>query len=64
MTYRNLTSEQFNKVKDLASHRCTKLGLKTIGEYKRVGNEIIDEIEAGKLKFIFDCQNNIVIVEN
>lgn len=51
MVYRNLTKEQFRVVKEMARIRLEEQGLKTIGDYKRVGNEIIDEIEAGTLSF-------------
>ena len=64
MAYRDLTPEQFSSVKSLAAHICTTKGLKTIGEYKRVGNEIIDEIESGKKRFITDCENKTVIVDS
>jgi len=63
MAYRNLTQEQFSAVRELAIYLCKTNGQKTIGEYKKVGNEIIDEIEAGTKKFATDCTNRIVIVE-
>ena len=63
MAYRNLTQDQFSAVKDLAAYICEERKLKTIGEYKRVGNEIIDEIEAGTKSFSTDCQNKISIIE-
>ncbi len=47
MAYRNLTKKQFELVKEIARERCEAEGLKTIGEYKRMGNEIIDQIESG-----------------
>ncbi len=49
MGYRNLTHNQFELVKKRAAERCRAEGLKTIGEYKRVGNEIIDQIENGEI---------------
>ena len=64
MAYRNLTQEQFSAVKNLAGHICDTKGLKTIGEYKRIGNDIIDEIEAGTKSFLTDCENKVVIVES
>ena len=62
MSYRNLTQEQFGAVKSLAAHICENKGLKTIGDYKRLANEIIDEIEKGDKKFITDCENRVLIV--
>jgi len=64
MPYRNLTSEQFEAVKKLAAHLCIEKKLKTVGEYKKVANEIIDEIDAGKKRFVTDCASNIVILTN
>ncbi len=51
MAYRNLTVEQFGVIKDAAAKICTTLGLKTIGDFKRIGNELIDEIENNNLSF-------------
>lgn len=51
MAYRNLTSEQFQVIKDAAAKVCDQKGLKAIGEYKRVANIIIDKIEAGELTY-------------
>ena len=51
MGYRNLSKEQFSVVKDAAAKVCTAYGLKTIGDFKRIGNELIDEVEAGGLSF-------------
>lgn len=51
MAYRDLSNEQFGVVKDAAKKVCEANGLKTIGDFKRVGNGIIDEIEAGNLTF-------------
>ena len=62
MGYRNLTQKQFLAVKDIAAYICTEQKLKTIGEYKRVGNEIIDDIESGTKKFVTDCKGDIFIV--
>ena len=49
MGYRNLTKKQFDLVKEVAAERCKAQGLKTIGEYKRMGNDIIDQIESGEI---------------
>lgn len=49
MAYRNLTKKQFELVKETARERCTAQQLKTVGEYKRIANEIIDQIESGKI---------------
>jgi len=49
--YRNLTKEQFQVVKDTAAEICTRRKMKTIGEYKRMGNIIIDKIESGEVKW-------------
>lgn len=51
MAYRNLTPEQFNLVKDVAKTICTAKGLKTIGDFKRIGNQVIDRLESGALTF-------------
>ena len=51
MAYRNLTPEQFATVKDAAEKVCIAKGLKTIGDFKRIGNEIIDRLENGGLTF-------------
>jgi hypothetical protein len=51
VAYRNLSKEQFSVVKDAAKKVCDDNGLKTIGDFKQVGNKIIDEIEAGNLTF-------------
>ena len=51
MGYRNLSQEQFSVIKDAAAKVCTVTGLKTIKEFKRIGNELIDEIEIGGLSF-------------
>ena len=64
MAYRNLSPEQFAEVKELAAFLCEERGLKTIGEYKRVGNEIIDEIESGLKKFVTDCKDSVVIIDS
>jgi len=49
--YRNLTAEEFKVVKNAAAKICTEKDLKTSGDYKRVENELIDEIKAGRLTF-------------
>ena len=49
MSYRGLSSEQFELVKDEATRLCEEQGLKTIGDFKRVGNEVIDKIESGEI---------------
>lgn len=51
MGYRNLSQEQFDVIKDAAAKVCTVSGLKTIRDFKRIGNELIDEIENGRLTF-------------
>lgn len=59
MAYRNLTVEQFGVIKDAAAKVCTVSGLKTIGDFKRIGNELIDEIENGSLSFADLLQQEI-----
>ncbi len=49
MAYRNLTKKQFDLIKETARERCESECLKTIGEYKRLANEIIDQIESGEI---------------
>lgn len=51
MAYRNLTVEQFTTIKDAAAKVCEAFNLKTVGDFKRVGNELIYEIEKGNLSF-------------
>lgn len=51
MGYRNLTREQFSVIKDAAKKVCEQNDLKTIGDFKRVGNGLIDEIEAKSMDF-------------
>ncbi len=51
MGYRNLTQGQFRTVKEEAARRCKAAGLTTVADFKRTGNEIIDEIESGKITF-------------
>lgn len=51
MAYRNLTQEQFKVVKDAAAKICTSKGLMTIGDFKRIGNQIIDQLEKGVLTY-------------
>jgi len=51
MGYRNLSHEQFSVIKDAAAKVCTASGLQTIRDFKMVGNELIDEIESGRLSF-------------
>ena len=51
MAYRNLTQEQFNLVKEATKKVCKANGLKTIGDFKRIGNEIINEIEKNRLNY-------------
>ena len=51
MAYRNLTVEQFGVIKDATAKVCTTLGLETIRDFKRIGNELIDEIESNNLSF-------------
>ena len=63
MTYRNLTIEQLSSVRSLAKYLCDKQGLKTISDFKRIGNEIIDEVETGTKKFITDCEGKVFIVK-
>ena len=52
MAYRNLTQKQFNLVKEAAAERCKAEGRKTVGEYKRIGNDIIDQIESGEITWV------------
>ncbi len=59
MGYRNLTQEQFGVVRNAASKVCTENDLKTIGEFKRVGNLIIDALELGTLCFADLLQEKI-----
>ena len=49
MGYRGLTNEQFALIKDAAKKVCLAHNLMTIGDFKRVGNELIDEIETKSL---------------
>ena len=51
MAYRDLSQGQFNLVKEAAGKVCTKEGLHTISDFKRIGNEIINEIESENLTF-------------
>jgi len=51
MAYRNLTPEQFGAVKDAAAKICKAKGLTTIGDFKRIGNQIIDRLESKALTF-------------
>ena len=51
MGYRNLSNEQFHVIKDAAAKLCLAHGLKSIRDFKAVGNELIDEIEMGRLSF-------------
>ncbi len=51
MAYRDLTPQQFDLVKESAKKICQAKGLKTIGDFKRIGNEIIDRLEAGTLGY-------------
>ena len=51
MSYRNLSQEQFQVIKDATTKVCEVAELKTIRDFKRVGNELIDEIENGRLTF-------------
>ena len=51
MGYRNLASERFRLVKDATKKVCEQNGLVTIGDFKRVGNLIIDEIQAERMSF-------------
>jgi hypothetical protein len=51
MSYRNLTSEQFTVIKNATAKVCTQNDLKTIGDFKRVGNLLIDAIENEKLTY-------------
>ena len=64
MAYRNLTNKQFGAVRELARYICEIRGLKTVGDFKRIGNEIIDDIEAEKKKFVTDFMDDVVILEN
>ena len=51
MAYRNLTTQQFGLVKDAAGQICKAEGLKSIGDFKRIGNKIIDKLESGALTY-------------
>jgi hypothetical protein len=51
MGYRNLTNEEFAIVKNAAKKVCEQGELKTIRDFRKIGNEIIDEIESGNLKW-------------
>ena len=51
MAYRNLTQEQFRVIKDAAKKVCLVNGMETIGDFKVIGNELIDEIESKNLTF-------------
>ncbi len=59
MAYRNLTQEQFSCVKDAAGKICRTNGLKTIGDFKRIGNEVIDALEDGSLTYADLLQSEI-----
>lgn len=59
MGYRNLSNDQFSVVKDAAKKVCQANELETIGDFKRVGNGLIDEIEAGNLTFADLLQSTI-----
>ena len=51
MAYRGLTPEQFEVVKEAAKKVCTAKGLKTIGDWKCIGNEIINRLENKTLTY-------------
>lgn len=51
MGYRNLSQEQFSVIKDAAAKVCKINNLHTIKDFKRIGNELIDEIENNNLSF-------------
>jgi len=51
MAYRGLTNKQFNLVKDAAGQICKAKKLTTIGDYKRIGNLIIDRLESGEITY-------------
>lgn len=63
MAYRNLTLEQFEVVKTAAEKVCNAHGLKTIGDFKRIGNKIVDKLESKELTFADLLQQDIPFAE-
>ncbi len=57
--YRNLTGEQFGCIKKATAKVCKVNELKTIGEFKQIGNELIDCIENNTLSFADLLQEKI-----
>lgn len=63
MAYRNLTLEQYEVVRIAAKKVCDAHGSKTIGDFKRIGNKIIDKLESKELTFADLLQQDIPFVE-
>ena len=51
MAYRDLTTEQFELVKDASAKVCEQNNLKTVGDFKRIGNELIDALKIGVITY-------------